>query len=122
MIPGALYRWLAGAALVAGLCLAIYVLHLQKKDLAAQRDNAVAHAAAYKAGLQAYRDQYAAQTRAINTEKGREIARQENLLRTLNLIGDIDENQNSAVSDAALSAIDSMYGIDPAARGNKPAP
>lgn len=121
MIGALLNRWVIGAAVLGILCLTVYVQHQQKAGLRAQRDNAVATAAAYKAGLQAYRDQYAAQTRALNTEKGREIARQENLLRTLNLIGDIHEDQNSAVSAAALSVIDSMYGHGPAPAGDKPA-
>ena len=108
-----LIRWLLVSAAVAGLCLTIYVMSLKLDALKLERDQAAQAAGVYKRTLEAYQDQFAAQARALGTEKGREIARQENLLRTLNLIGDIDENENGPVPDAALSIIDSMY-QDPA--------
>lgn len=117
-ISATLLRWGLGALFVAGLFISIYALKLQKDKLTLERDNAVAAASAYKSTLSAYQDQFAAQARALNTEKGREIARQGNLLRTLNLIGDIDENENSPVSGPALSIIDGLYGYGPKARNN----
>ena len=104
-----LLRWILGAAAVAGLCLTIYVMSLRMDSLKLERDQAAQAAGVYKRTLEAYQDQFAAQARALGTEKGREIARQENLLRTLNLIGDIDENENGPVSNAAISVIDGMY-------------
>lgn len=104
-----LIRWLLGAAAVAGLCLTIYVMSLRLDAMRLERDNAMQAVGVYKRTLEAYQDQFAAQARALGTERGREIARQENLLRTLNLIGDIDEVENEPVPDTALYVIDGMY-------------
>lgn len=112
-LSGALIRWVAGGLMVAGLLVTIYVMHLQKQTLSKDLENAKMVAGAYKRTLVAYQDQFAQQARALNTEKGREIARQENLLKTLNLIGDIDESENGPVSDAALAVIDSLYNAGP---------
>lgn len=117
-----LVRWLLGGLAVIGLLVTIYVMHLQNKAISADLQNAKMVAGAYKRTLTAYQDQFEKQARALNTEKGREIARQENLLRTLNLIGDIDETENSPVSDAALAVIDSLYGAPPRNASRSPAP
>lgn len=117
-MQAALIRWGLGALGVLGLILTIYVMHLRMETLTLQRDRAQEAAAAYAQTLAAYQDQFAAQARALGSEKGREIARHENLLRTLNLIGDINENENTPVSGAALSVIDSMYGAAAAGAGN----
>jgi len=119
MLQSALIRWAIGGLVILGLCATIYVFKLKNDSLTLERDNAKAAVAAYKATLTAYQDQYAAQARALNTERGREIARQEKLLKTLNLIGDIDETQNGLVPDSFLSVIGSLYGLDPSASGNK---
>lgn len=119
---GALIRWIAGGVMVLGLIVTIYVLHLKNENLTIEAENAKMVAGAYKRTLSAYQDQFAAQARALGTEKGREIARQENLLRTLNLIGDFDETETGPISDAALAVIDSLYQSGPRNAAGKPGP
>lgn len=94
----------AGLALIAGF------LYLRLDTVTLQRDQARAAAAAYNSALSAYRSQYEATTRALKDEKDREIARQENLLKTLNLIGSLDDAKNTLVPDHFAVFLDSLYG------------
>lgn len=110
---GALIRWIGGGVLVLSLIVTIYVMHLKNQNLTIEAENAKMVAGAYKRTLAAYQDQFALQARALGSEKGREIARQENLLKTLNLIGDFNETETGPISDAALAVIDSLYDAGP---------
>lgn len=110
-MPGFLLnKYVIGALGIAALVITICFMKLHMDNLALERDAAVKARDAYQNTLAAYQDQYAAQVHELNSEKGREIIRQENLLKTLNLIGDIDESENVPISNAGLRVIDSLYG------------
>lgn len=108
-LSGALIRMIVGGVAVLGLCLTIYVMKLKNDSLTIERDNAKAAVKAYQSTLSAYQAQYAAQARALNSEKGREIARQEKLLKTLNLAGELNEAENKPLSPGVIAVINSMY-------------
>lgn len=106
---GALIRYIGAGLAVLALCTTIYIMKLKNDSLTLERDNAKAAVKAYQSTLSAYQAQYAAQARALNSEKGREIARQEKLLKTLNLAGDLNETENRPLSPGVIAVINSMY-------------
>jgi len=104
-----LNRWVFTGLALAGMALTIYILHQNNENMRLKLDAAELRASQYKKTLVAYQDQFADQVHALNSERRFEIVRQENLLKTLNLIGDIDEDSNTPVNPAALRIIDGMY-------------
>lgn len=104
-----LNRWVLTGVGVMALAGFVYYQHSRieylKMESAAQKNRADAIAQT----LQTYQDSFKNQVNALNTERQQEIRRQENLLRTLNLIGDLHENENTPVPAASLSVIDSLY-------------
>lgn len=109
MIPGFLIKPLIIAAVVAALGGFMYYQHNRIETLKLEKVAYKNRADALEQTLQAYQDAFKDQVQALNTERQQEIRRQENLLRTLNLIGDLNENDNPAVPAASLSVIDSLY-------------
>lgn len=113
MMQAMLVKWLVGGALVLAMCLTIFFLKQENDKLTLERDAANGRAGRFETALTAYRTQFASQVKTLNAEKRAEIIRQENLLKTFNLIGDLNELENPAVPDASLRVIDGMYGHTP---------
>lgn len=109
-MQGIALRWILGLVGIAGLILALGFLTMRNQNLALERDAAEKAAGQYADALEAYRTNFAEQVKALNEEKRAEIMRQENLLRTLNLIGDLPDEKNPVVPDSSLRVIDSLYG------------
>lgn len=95
---------------MAGAAITIYILTLKIEALTLEKKAAVEAAEGYRAALETYRDSFKNQMDTLSFERQHEIKRQEHLLRTLNLIGDLNESLNSPVSDSGLMVIDSLYG------------
>ena len=106
----------------AGLLILVTLgfLVMDNRALRAERDKAEQARDAYAATLEAYKDQFADQVATLNAERQAEIARGENLIRQLNLIGDMNESENLPVPDSFLRLIGSLYG--PAGAAARPAP
>lgn len=98
-----------GVVLIA-LAGAAYGLRLHVQNLTLERDAAVLRADQYEKTLSAYQDAFSSQVEALNSERRQEIMRQENLLATLNLIGDMNEADNLPIPATSLSIIDRLYG------------
>jgi uncharacterized protein HemX len=104
-----LIKWALGGLVLLGLVVTIYVqsqdVKIQKLKLAtaeSERD-------AYRDTLTAYQTQFQDQVDGLNAEKRSEIKRQEHLLKTLNLIGDLNDKDKQPVGGPDLSIIDSLY-------------
>lgn len=108
-MQGLAMKWIAGLAGIAAMIVVIGFLYMQNKNLTLERDAADKRAGQYEAALTAYQTQFADQVKELNAEKRAEIIRQENLLRTFNLIGDINDEENIMVPDSSLTVIDSLY-------------
>ena len=103
-------KWLIGIGLAAAACITIYVLILKNDIATRDRDRALEAVDAYKSTLDAYQDSFSNQVKTLNGEKRREIQRQERLLKTLTIIGDLPDESNGPVPSTSLPAIDSLYG------------
>lgn len=105
-----LIRWIVGAVLIAGVIGTIYVQHNTIARLETEKQAESDRADRFADALEAYRNQFASQVNSLNAERRAEIIRQENLLKTLNLIGNLHDAQNIPVPFDSLSIIRGMYG------------
>ncbi len=104
-----LIKWAIGAVVFLGLVLTIYVQGQDVKLKTLQRDTAITERDAYRDTLAAYQTQFQDQVDGLNAERRVEIKRQEHLLKTLNLIGELNDKDKLPVGLPDLSIIDSLY-------------
>lgn len=109
MMSPMIAKWLIRIVAVIAALAAVYFAYQHVQNLKLKAVQADARSERYAAALQAYQTQFADQVKAMNAEKKAEILRQESLLKTFNLIGDLPDAENVPVPAGSAAIIGSMY-------------